>query len=163
MQEAYGRVIDLVANDAIDFRAIGLSLAKARPDVFLALHDLAANPVMDQRVAMDNEIRKLYAIGQKVAAIKFCREQTGWGLKEASSVARSSAALTLVGRMSLLSQSQLCPAKHLKGERSDISNYWFGYRNNRAGAVEGPQDHRGLFHDLRSGEPNAARQLDAAN
>ena len=83
MQEAYGRVIDLVANDAIDFRAIGLSLAKARPDVFLALHDLAANPVMDQRVAMDNEIRKLYAIGQKVAAIKFCREQTGWGLKEA--------------------------------------------------------------------------------
>jgi ribosomal protein L7/L12 len=83
MQEAYGRVIDLIANDAIDFRAIGLSLAKARPDVFLALHDLNANPVVDQRVEMDNEIRKLYSMSQKVAAIKLCREKTGWGLKEA--------------------------------------------------------------------------------
>lgn len=83
MKEAYGRVIDLVANDAIDFRAIGLSLAKARPDVFLALHDLAANPTNDKRVEMDNAIRKLYASGSKVEAIKFCRQETGWGLKEA--------------------------------------------------------------------------------
>jgi ribosomal protein L7/L12 len=83
MNEAYGRVIDLVANDAIDFRAIGLSLAKARPDVFLALHDLAANPTNDKRVEMDNAIRKLYSVGSKVEAIKMCRQETGWGLKEA--------------------------------------------------------------------------------
>lgn len=83
MNEAYGRVIDLVANDAIDFRAIGLSLAKARPDVFLALHDLAANPINDKRAEMDNAIRKLYASGSKVEAIKMCRQETGWGLKEA--------------------------------------------------------------------------------
>lgn len=83
MHESYGRVIDLIANDAVNFRAIGLQLAKSRPDVFLALHDHVECEIVNPHAGMDEEIRKLYAVGQKVAAIKFCRERTGWGLKEA--------------------------------------------------------------------------------
>lgn len=32
---------------------------------------------------MDNELYKLIANGKSIAAVKLCREVTGWGLKEA--------------------------------------------------------------------------------
>lgn len=84
--EAYGRVIDLIAEEAIDWRRIGLALAKANPSAFLVIHDtiLAAPHSSEGRqVQMDQLCLELTREGRHVEAIKHCRAVTGWGLKEA--------------------------------------------------------------------------------
>ena len=83
MNEAYCRVIDLIDAGTINHRAVSMALAKMRPDVFLAIHDAVDGAGASQEVQMDRKILDFWASGQKVEAIKFCRNETGWGLKEA--------------------------------------------------------------------------------
>lgn len=82
MQKAYSRVIDLIVEDAIDYRAIGLALAKTQPAIFLAIHD-AVSGVSDGDAKMNQEMAALIKQDKFVEAIKLCRTVKGWGLKEA--------------------------------------------------------------------------------
>lgn len=85
MQEAYSRVIDLIAEDAIDYRAIGLALAKTQPAIFLAIHDAVSG--IGDNAKMDQEMAALIKQEKFVEAVKHCRTVKGWGLKEAKDYA----------------------------------------------------------------------------
>lgn len=82
MKEAYGRVIDLITEGELDFRAIGLALAKANPAAFLAVHDHVSGATNTTFSRLGNEIVALMASGRRVDAIKMHRANTGVGLKE---------------------------------------------------------------------------------
>lgn len=85
MSEAYAQVIEMLANESVDYKIIAVGLAKVAPDLFLALRsskaDLSDESLADRK--MDQQILEWYRGGQKVTGIKFCRDRTGWGLKEA--------------------------------------------------------------------------------
>lgn len=88
MNKYYCRIIDMIEGNTVDYRGVGLALAKARPDIFVAIHDeingdTTVDGVNKEKAAMNAAIRSMYSAGDKVAAIKHCRTVTGWGLKEA--------------------------------------------------------------------------------
>lgn len=83
MHEAYCRVIDLIDAGTINHRAVSMALAKMRPDVFLTIHDAVDGAGCSQTNLMDRAILDFWKDGHRVEAIKFCRQETGWGLKEA--------------------------------------------------------------------------------
>lgn len=87
MQEAYSRVIDLIAENAIDYRAIGLALAKTQPAAFLLLHDAASGAFNSVDASMDVEMVALIKQNKFIEAIKHCRTVKRWGLKEAKDYA----------------------------------------------------------------------------
>lgn len=87
MQEAYSRVIDLIAENAIDYRAIGLALAKTQPAAFLLLHDAVSGAFNSVDASMDVAMVALIKQNKFVEAIKHCRTVKGWGLKEAKDYA----------------------------------------------------------------------------
>ena len=71
----YSKVIELLANHNLDLRAIALQVAKDSPSAFVAA---AKKTAPEWRV----QAKALLDAGEFIGAIKFCREQTGWGLKE---------------------------------------------------------------------------------
>jgi len=88
MQEAYAQVIDLIADNATDYRAIGLLLAKVSPAAFLTLHDATKGGcTTDSKAKMNRDMAHLLKQDKFVEAIKHCRTVTGWGLKEAKDYA----------------------------------------------------------------------------
>jgi hypothetical protein len=91
MQKAYGRVIDLIVDDKVDHRGISLALAKANPKIFLAIHDTVNSVGVEQeRYRLESATRNII-LGLdvydgnhgKIPAIKFIRDKTGLGLREA--------------------------------------------------------------------------------
>ena len=74
----YAQAIDVLENleDGKRMRTIVVAFAKRHPKAFL---NAAGGNTSDWKV----EARSLYIAGQKVPAIKYCREMTGFGLKEA--------------------------------------------------------------------------------
>ena len=98
MSEAYAAVIDIIAKDAVNWRAVGLEIAKADPDKFLEACGKCATPAAEPRepagafsaTTFQVNVNGLHTIvgslldaGKKVEAIKMRRMLTGWGLKEA--------------------------------------------------------------------------------
>lgn len=81
MSQAYAEAIEIIANQNADFRKIAVNLAKTFPEAFLALHHGVVEQGAEQG-KLDRDIYDLYAAGNKVAAIKLHRTETGIGLKE---------------------------------------------------------------------------------
>ena len=77
MANNYASVIDIVADQSTDWRAIGIEAAKIAPSVIMS----AARRVKEgpwQEAAMP-----FIKDGQKIEAIKVCRSITGMSLSEA--------------------------------------------------------------------------------
>ena len=61
-------------------------MAKVNPKAFLAIHEFATSSVTARGfeiLEMNRTIADLWKANDMVGAIKFCRTNTGWGLKEA--------------------------------------------------------------------------------
>lgn len=85
-KEAYARVIDLIAAEAVDFRKVALGLAKEAPEAFLLLHDesgQAAPKDLSDFSSFERELLHMMYLGKKVDAIKATRAHLHYGLKEA--------------------------------------------------------------------------------
>jgi hypothetical protein len=94
LNKAYGLVIDLLMRGDVDFKTIGVELAKNQPETFLAMYQESKTAPMSAakqhsdmqeqlKTQMDKELTSTWASDNRVAAIKRCREITGWGLREA--------------------------------------------------------------------------------
>lgn len=74
----HSQVVEIIFHDNFNARNIVLELAKQHPTIFLKLCGVKPE------IALDKEVQRLYANGGGyVSAIKFYREKTGIGLKEA--------------------------------------------------------------------------------
>ena len=85
--ESYKKVIDLTQSD-LDWKAIALDLAKNHPAAFVKsanrVDRFLKRNLADERRQLDEEcLRIWHEEGNKVGAIKHCRNQTGTSLKEA--------------------------------------------------------------------------------
>lgn len=78
--EAFCTVIDRLMAGTVDYKALGLALAKRDPKLFLELVD-GLQPAAWVREVADN-----IKASNRVAAIKRIRSEFGWGLKEAKDV-----------------------------------------------------------------------------
>lgn len=85
MREAYSKAIDILMGGDVDYKAIAITLAKTCPEVFveIASKRSAFCQPDDLLEHFNNEIRSMMHKNQKVDAIRYCRTQTGMGLKEA--------------------------------------------------------------------------------
>ncbi len=84
MSEAYAMAIGLIADNKVDYRELGVRLAQVNPEMFVKLVEFKPTTAANvQKAKMDREIAEMNKRGERVAAIKRCRELTGWGLKEA--------------------------------------------------------------------------------
>lgn len=88
--DAYKRVIDLLTDlrSEIDFRALGIHLAKTDPETFLRLlRDLKADEIGDNDQWMAGVAVDLLSDTNIVPAIKRLRNELNIGLKEAKDLA----------------------------------------------------------------------------
>jgi hypothetical protein len=84
MEEAYGRVIDLLMSGSVNHQSISVALAKSNPEAFLAIRDHVSSPAGSPvLLAMNREAMEMIRNGRFVDSVRFIRSQTGWGLKEA--------------------------------------------------------------------------------
>lgn len=83
MNEHYAKAIDILMGSPVDFKAICIELAKQQPELFCTLAHGAA-PSNDN--AWHLEAIAHMRAGNLVTAIKLCRQQTGFGLKEAKDI-----------------------------------------------------------------------------
>lgn len=71
------KVIDIINNaDSVDWRAIGIALAKHHPSILIKMYNKTNNRIQA-------EASRLIRGGGKVQAIKYLREHTAMDLKEA--------------------------------------------------------------------------------
>ncbi len=88
----YKRVLDIFANDEIDYKKIASLLAKECPEAFVALHEKCSGKLIYTNAEFESAM-KLYELkmkalahinaGSRVEAIKHVRTETGYGLQEA--------------------------------------------------------------------------------
>lgn len=82
-KQSYQQAIDLLMGDTVNFRQLGINLAKEHPALFIKMVQQDAGPA--ERWC--TEAVGLLRSGHKVNAIKEIRQATGLGLKEAKDVA----------------------------------------------------------------------------
>ena len=85
-KEAYQRVIEVLTDPMIDFKAIAINVAKENPQAFLAGLDYSTN--IRDNPQFQNRVKDIL-LDNKIQAIKYVREQTQMGLKEAKDYVES--------------------------------------------------------------------------
>jgi len=73
----YSEALDIIACDTTDWKKLVVSIAKVHPKTLVI-----ANTEVSGESWVDR-CRKLMVAGEKIAAIKLCRTESGRGLKEA--------------------------------------------------------------------------------
>ena len=73
----YDKAIEIITDDGCDYKAIVVKLAQKHPSLLVKL----AKSSGVNAWAID--AKSLYQSGKKIAAIKYCRQETGWDLKKA--------------------------------------------------------------------------------
>lgn len=89
--DAYKRVIDLLTDlrSEIDFRALGIRLAKDDPETFLRLYRAVVreDQISEEEAWMVDVAKQLHSSDGIVSAIKLMRAKLNIGLKEAKDAA----------------------------------------------------------------------------
>jgi hypothetical protein len=79
----YAQAIDILMGTPVDFKAMCIELAKQNPELFC---HLAAQAAPSKDNAWHKEALRFMREGNKIGAIKLCREKTGFGLREAKDI-----------------------------------------------------------------------------
>ena len=80
MNQFYAHAIDLLMENTVDYKNIAIKLAKTNPELFCQLCQSKNSNDWHYKVLT------LIQAGQKIEAIKLCREKTNYGLKEAKDI-----------------------------------------------------------------------------
>ena len=75
--DLYKKIIEIFATKEIDYKGICVRLAQNDPDLFLEYADPLATLEEWQQEALED-----MKAGRRIQAIRICRNETGWGLKE---------------------------------------------------------------------------------
>lgn len=81
MSKYHAKVISLLESQSIDFRSIVYKIAMKNPK--------AVFDAIDCGNGWEARCKPLMQSGEKIMAIKLCREITGWGLAEAKTAVES--------------------------------------------------------------------------
>ena len=77
MPNYFAEVISIVTKDTVDAKALLVEIAKHNPAAVVAAHNRLSVSLWR------GESERLLRDGQRIDAIRLCREYTGWGLREA--------------------------------------------------------------------------------
>lgn len=81
--EAISRIDEMGSLEAEKIWEVLVEIAKAHPSVFVKAYDMVCNPKIDQVFVCQGAKDCKKFVGEKIKAIKACREATGKGLRDA--------------------------------------------------------------------------------